>query len=406
MHIWIPQLKALTCAENANHSLHNIQTLRGARTRDARNFARYLDETLERWGDEAQVHYGPHTWPVWGNENVVVVPRVAARHLQVHPRPGAAAGEQGLHPAGGRRGDRAAGGAGPQVVQPRLPRHAAPRRPRGLHQGTGHVGRRPGRRCTRTRRSSRPSGSSTSIGADKILAEGRRAFDAADYRWAVEILHKLVFADPDNQAAREPAGRRLRADGLPDRGSAVARHLPDRRPRTARRRPAGRVRHRQPGHHPGDADRHPVRLRRRPRHRRQGRRRRPAHRLRLHRPRRDLDDVGAARRAQRPTRRVARHPAHRHRAEGGAGRRSAAARRRRAARRRPARSPSTATLRFSKRSAAWSTGSTRRSRSSVRDGGGREFRHRRELPIRRHGRRLRRRAVARPVMPPVDPDRR
>ena len=28
--------------------MHNIQTLRGARTRDARNFARYLDETLER----------------------------------------------------------------------------------------------------------------------------------------------------------------------------------------------------------------------------------------------------------------------------------------------------------------------------------------------------------------------
>ncbi|MFS0702876.1 MBL fold metallo-hydrolase, partial [Cellulomonas sp. 179-A 4D5 NHS] len=39
MHIWIPELKALTYAENANHSLHNIQTLRGARTRDARNFA-------------------------------------------------------------------------------------------------------------------------------------------------------------------------------------------------------------------------------------------------------------------------------------------------------------------------------------------------------------------------------
>ena len=45
MHIWIPQLKALTCAENANHSLHNTRTLRGARTRDARNRARYLDET-------------------------------------------------------------------------------------------------------------------------------------------------------------------------------------------------------------------------------------------------------------------------------------------------------------------------------------------------------------------------
>jgi alkyl sulfatase BDS1-like metallo-beta-lactamase superfamily hydrolase len=32
LHICIPELKALTCAENANHSLHNIQTLRGART--------------------------------------------------------------------------------------------------------------------------------------------------------------------------------------------------------------------------------------------------------------------------------------------------------------------------------------------------------------------------------------
>ena len=71
MHIWIPELKALTCAENANHCLHNIQTLRGARTRDARNFARYLDETLERWGDQAEVHYGPHSWPIWGNENIV-----------------------------------------------------------------------------------------------------------------------------------------------------------------------------------------------------------------------------------------------------------------------------------------------------------------------------------------------
>ena len=62
MHIWIPQLKTLTCAENANHSLHNIQTLRDAR---------YLDETLERWGDEAEVHYGPHTWPVWGKAEIV-----------------------------------------------------------------------------------------------------------------------------------------------------------------------------------------------------------------------------------------------------------------------------------------------------------------------------------------------
>jgi alkyl sulfatase BDS1-like metallo-beta-lactamase superfamily hydrolase len=34
------------------------------------------------------------------------------------------------------------------------------------------------------------------------MAEGRRAFDAADYRWAVQVLHHLVFADPDNIEAK------------------------------------------------------------------------------------------------------------------------------------------------------------------------------------------------------------
>ena len=41
------------------------------------------------------------------------------------------------------------------------------------------------------------------IGRDKILAEGKRAVDEADYRWATEILHKLVFADPSDSEARE-----------------------------------------------------------------------------------------------------------------------------------------------------------------------------------------------------------
>ncbi len=41
------------------------------------------------------------------------------------------------------------------------------------------------------------------IGVDRVLAEGKRATDAGDYRWAVQILHALVFAAPDHQAARD-----------------------------------------------------------------------------------------------------------------------------------------------------------------------------------------------------------
>jgi alkyl sulfatase BDS1-like metallo-beta-lactamase superfamily hydrolase len=40
------------------------------------------------------------------------------------------------------------------------------------------------------------------VGADAILTEGRRAIEAADYRWATQILHHLVFAEPDNTEAR------------------------------------------------------------------------------------------------------------------------------------------------------------------------------------------------------------
>ncbi|WSL64328.1 hypothetical protein OG267_34095 [Kitasatospora herbaricolor] len=41
------------------------------------------------------------------------------------------------------------------------------------------------------------------IGADRILAEGRRAFEAGDYRWTAQILHTLGFAAPGNEAARQ-----------------------------------------------------------------------------------------------------------------------------------------------------------------------------------------------------------
>ena len=39
-------------------------------------------------------------------------------------------------------------------------------------------------------------------GADAVLETARTAFDDGDYRWVAELLTHLVFADPDNTAAR------------------------------------------------------------------------------------------------------------------------------------------------------------------------------------------------------------
>ncbi|GHE25691.1 alkyl sulfatase [Kitasatospora indigofera] len=201
MHIWIPELAALTCAENANHSLHNIQTLRGARTRDARNFARYLDETLERWGDQAQVHYGPHTWPVWGNEGVVtLLESQRDTYKYIHDQalrlankgwtPLEAAEEIELPEELGRKWfNRGYHGTLHHDVRAVFTKEL------GMWDGDP-VSLHPHPPVETARRFA------ALIGADRILAEGRRAFEAGDYRWSAQILHTLVFAEPGNEAAR------------------------------------------------------------------------------------------------------------------------------------------------------------------------------------------------------------
>lgn len=71
MVMYIPQWKALSMAEEVNHLQHNIYTLRGAQTRDASEWASYINSAITRWGNDVEVQFGPHTWPVWGNKNVV-----------------------------------------------------------------------------------------------------------------------------------------------------------------------------------------------------------------------------------------------------------------------------------------------------------------------------------------------
>jgi alkyl sulfatase BDS1-like metallo-beta-lactamase superfamily hydrolase len=198
MHIWIPQIRALTCAENANHSTVATASLRGARTSDARNVARCLDETLVRWGEAALVHFGPHTWPVFGNDSVVAfLEGQRDLYKYVHDQSVRLA-NHGLDPLeaaeivrlpdaiGGRYvhgslrdGVRSVFGrelgfwdGDPATILPLLPADSARR----------HV---------------------ALIGRKKILDEGRKAIEAGDYRWAVQVLHHLVFADPDDTQARE-----------------------------------------------------------------------------------------------------------------------------------------------------------------------------------------------------------
>ncbi len=70
MNTWLPQFKALWVAENCTATLHNLYTLRGAQVRDGAAWAAYITEAVALYGEEVEVTFQSHNWPHWGNETV------------------------------------------------------------------------------------------------------------------------------------------------------------------------------------------------------------------------------------------------------------------------------------------------------------------------------------------------
>ncbi|GMG54661.1 unnamed protein product [Aspergillus oryzae var. brunneus] len=71
MLIWFSDLNALCAAEDATHTFHNILTLRGAVVRDPHSWAKYLTESIDRYGSKVEVVFAQHHWPTWGNGNIL-----------------------------------------------------------------------------------------------------------------------------------------------------------------------------------------------------------------------------------------------------------------------------------------------------------------------------------------------
>ena len=65
MNFYFPDHRAVCTAENTSHTLHNILTIRGAVVRDAHDWAHYITETIDLWGDELDVVFASHHWPTW-----------------------------------------------------------------------------------------------------------------------------------------------------------------------------------------------------------------------------------------------------------------------------------------------------------------------------------------------------
>ncbi|CAI8871118.1 Linear primary-alkylsulfatase [Brevibacillus sp. IT-7CA2] len=72
MHFYIHDYKVIYASENANKSMHQIYTVRGAKTRDALAWANALDQTIDLFMDkEIEALMMAHAWPVMGKESAL-----------------------------------------------------------------------------------------------------------------------------------------------------------------------------------------------------------------------------------------------------------------------------------------------------------------------------------------------
>jgi alkyl sulfatase BDS1-like metallo-beta-lactamase superfamily hydrolase len=203
MNTYIPDMKALWMAENVTATIHNIYTLRGAQVRDPLNWSKYIAEALYRFGQEAVVMFASHHWPRWGNTRIQEILR-AQRDAYAHLN------NQVLHFAnqGVTINEIHNIYEVPKGLQAQW--HC-----RGYHGSPEHNSRGVIQRylgfwdCNPTTliplspRDSAPLYVEMMGGAQKILARGQELHNEGKYLLAVEIVNKLVQAEPQNQAAKD-----------------------------------------------------------------------------------------------------------------------------------------------------------------------------------------------------------
>ncbi|MFT6365231.1 MAG: alkyl sulfatase BDS1-like metallo-beta-lactamase superfamily hydrolase [Bacteroidia bacterium] len=67
---YLPQFRALHTAEVVSGTLHNVLTMRGAKSRDALAWSQGINSMLQRYGDKSDVVLASHHWPKWQTARV------------------------------------------------------------------------------------------------------------------------------------------------------------------------------------------------------------------------------------------------------------------------------------------------------------------------------------------------
>ncbi len=201
LNFFLPQFGALCLAENANPSMHNVLTPRGALVRDAKRWADYLTEAQRLFGARADILFTSHGWPRFGQ---APVNDFIANHRDAY---------KFLHDQTVRMMNM--GLTGEEIAdQIALPEALAAKWYNRGYYGTmrhnsravyqRYMGWYDGNPATLNNRPKEQTASryvALMGGARKVRKVAAEAIDAGDYAWAAELLDQAVFAGDEASRA-------------------------------------------------------------------------------------------------------------------------------------------------------------------------------------------------------------
>ena len=202
MNAWFPDRKVFWAAENITATIHNIYTLRGALVRDALEWSKQINRALYEYGQEAEVMISSHNWPRWGNERIQEVMRsqrdaYANLNNQVlfHANNGITINE--IH--------------NEYKVPKSLEKKWSARQYHGsefhnaravINRYLGYWDGNPATLVPLSPYDSAPLYVDMMGGASSIILRAEQLYSQGEYRLAMEILNKLVYAKPNNTRAK------------------------------------------------------------------------------------------------------------------------------------------------------------------------------------------------------------
>ncbi|CAA0080749.1 Putative alkyl/aryl-sulfatase YjcS [Zhongshania aliphaticivorans] len=203
---YLPEKKAFCGAELLSRNMHNLYTLRGAKVRDALAWSGYIDEAAAMFA-EADIYFASHHWPIWGQDRINEFLEVQSdTYKYIH--------DQTLR--------MAYKGYTPIEIAEELELPDALQKGfsnRGYYGTTSHNSRAvyqgyfgwyDGNPANLNPHPPQEEGQryvASMGGSDKVLELAKQAFAEGDYRWVATLLNHLVFAEPNNKAAKSLLAR-------------------------------------------------------------------------------------------------------------------------------------------------------------------------------------------------------